>query len=187
MSSSEKPEDKPKGLRPGMPGAGTPWKPKQSGNPNGKISLKNDLKRAKEIGALPELHRVLNEWRESAGERLAELGAEGFVAALQAAIREACEIDLPPTPEVARAMWWRTTLPVAFAGPCGPKDTVWTYANSEVGNRLLGKQKDHVVLEGSETPPVDWKRVPEEERQALQEAMLRLLGYLGEPASPTEH
>ena len=32
-----------KGLRPGQPGAGTPWKPKQSGNPNGRRSVTKAL------------------------------------------------------------------------------------------------------------------------------------------------
>jgi hypothetical protein len=177
--------DEPK--RPGQRGAGRPFEKGRSGNPNGKISLKNDLKRAVAIGTLPELHRVLDEWFGEASAKLAELGPDGFIAGLREAIREAMALDLPVTPEDARAQWWRTLLPVAFAGPSGTKDSVWTYAQQEVGVRLLGKPKEHVVLEEGAAPPVDWKRVPESEREELQAAMLKLLGYLGEPESMTEH
>lgn len=65
------------------------------------------------------------------------------------------------TPEDARARWWAMILPVAFAGPRGPKDSNWTYAASEVGNRLLGKAKESIEISGGITP----------EAQALLEAL----------------
>lgn len=186
------PDDvKPPRGRPGQPGnvPTNAWRPGRSANPNGKVSLKNDLKRAHEMGLLPELRRVVSEWREAAAENLAELGAEGFCTAFLAAVDEAVRIDLPTTPENARAQWWRTTGTVAFSGPMGPKDSVWTYANGDVGNRLFGKPKEHVVIEDGASPPVDWSRVPEDRREAILEVILELQGYLdaSEPAAPTEH
>lgn len=183
MSSSEK-DAKGRGR-----GFGRPFTEGTSGNPGGRPvgSLKYDIPRAKTIGTMPELHAVLDEWAELAEEKLATMGATRFIATLQAEIRQACEIDLPPTAEIARAQWWRTLLPVAFRGPNGTKDSVWTYAQQEVGVRLLGKPKEHVVVEEGAAPPVDWKRVPEAERERLQASMLELLGYLDEPESATEH
>lgn len=56
------------------------------------------------------------------------------------------------TPEDARARWWAAVLPVAFAGPQRAKDSNWTYAASEVGNRLLGKPKETLEVSGGMTP-----------------------------------
>lgn len=82
---------------------------------------------------------------------------------------------LPTTPAEARARWWAAVLPVALAGPQGPKDSNWTYAHSEVGNRLLGKAKDHVVIEqGDAEQAVDWSRIPAEERRDLVTAIQKL-------------
>lgn len=159
----------------------------RSGNPGGPPKLKNDLKRAALIGVPPEVTATLEEWFEDASARLAELGAESFIAALRAALDEATKRVLPVDPAEARAMWWRTILPVVFSGPSGSKDSVWTYASGEVGNRLLGKPKEHVVLEDGNAPPIDWTRVPAERREFLQAAIAELLAYVTEPESATEH
>jgi hypothetical protein len=90
------------------------------------------------------------------------------------------------TPADARARWWAMILPVAFAGPCGPKDTNWTYASAEVGTRLLGKPKETIAIEDGNATPIDWSLVPEERRPALTAAILELQGYLSAP-SDTEH
>lgn len=62
--------------------------------------------------------------------------------------------NLPGTTAEARRLWWQMILPVAFKGPNGnPKgDADWRYAAQEVGNRLLGKPKEHVEVSGSITP-----------------------------------
>jgi hypothetical protein len=66
----------------------------------------------------------------------------------------AADPNLPSSTEEARRRWWAMILPVAFAGPSGnPKgDADWRYAAQEVGNRLLGKPKEHVEVSGSITP-----------------------------------
>lgn len=169
-----------------MIGPPKPFTKGVSGNPGGKISLQKDLERARAIGVPPEVAAVLKEWQENAAERLAELGPDGFLSGLAQALDDATRRVLPLDAAEARAMWWRTVLPVAFAGPCGPKDSVWTYASQEVGNRLLGKPKETIAVEGERTP-IDWSRVPEEERPALAAAILKLQRYLSSPDSDTEH
>lgn len=66
----------------------------------------------------------------------------------------AADPNLPRSTEEARRRWWAMILPVAFKGPNGnPKgDADWRYAAQEVGNRLLGKPKEHVEVSGSITP-----------------------------------
>lgn len=164
------------------------FKPGQSGNPGGPPKLKNDLKRAALIGVPPEVLSTLEEWFEDAASRLAELGAEGFVQGLRAALTEATQKVLPLDPAEARAMWWRTVWPVFIAGPSGPKDSVWVSVKQDTGDRLFGKAKEHVTISDDNTrAPIDWKRVPEEEREALLAAILKLQAYTGEPETPTEH
>ena len=160
----------------------------KSGNPGGPPKLKNDLKRAALIGVPPEVTATLEEWLEDASSRLGELGAEGIVAALKAALDEATKRVLPIDPAEARAMWWRTVWPVFMAGPCGPKDSVWVSVKQDTGDRLFGKAREHVTIQDGEPPPgIDWKRVPEEERESLLAAILKLQAYTGEPETPTEH
>lgn len=159
----------------------------QSGNPGGKVSLANDLKRAQMIGVPPEVTRALDEWFENAGDKLADLGADGFIAGLRAALDEATQRVLPVDPAHARAMWWRMILPIAFAGPQGQKDSNWSYASQEVGVRLLGKPKETIAVESSDAPRIDWSQVPEDEREDILRAIQRLQAYMGEPASDAEH
>lgn len=154
------------------------FKPGVSGNPGGKVSLANDLKRAAMIGVPAEVLSVLEEWREDADTRLAELGALAFLAGLSQALDDACKRVLPVDAAEARAMWWRTILPIAFAGPCGPKDSNWTYASQEVGVRLLGKPKETIAIEGSDSTPIDWSKVPEERREYLLAAIAELQSYI---------
>lgn len=78
-------------------------------------------------------------------------------------------------PETARARWWAMILPVAFAGPRGQKDSNWTYAASEVGNRLLGKPKESVEISGGLTAEQAalfeaLKLTPHERRLAAQDS-----------------
>jgi hypothetical protein len=156
-------------------------------NPGGKPSVVRDLERARAIGTPVEVAAVLTEWLDAGPARLNELGPEGFLTGLRAALDEATKRILPVTPEEARAMWWRAILPVAFAGPMGPKDSNWTYAQQEVGVRLLGKPKETIALEDGGQTPIDWTRVPEDERPPLLAAVLKLQGYLKHPESDTEH
>lgn len=159
----------------------------RSGNPGGQPSLKKDLERARHIGIPAEIKAVLEEWREDAEERLTALGgADQFVAGLYAALQQAADRILPIDAAEARAWWWRTILPVAFAGPLRDKDSNWQYAHDTVGVRLLGKPKETIALEGGESRPVDWSKVPEAEREELLQALLKLQAYIGEP-SDTEH
>lgn len=171
-----------------LPGGGpTSWKPGQSGNPGGAPSIKNDLKRASLLGVPPEVNKTLDEWFAEASERLQDLGAQAFVAQLKQALDDAVKRTVPMDTQEARAWWWRTIWPIFLAGPSGTKDSVWIYTAGEMGNRLLGKPKEHVVLEDGTTTPIDWKRVPEERRAALGAAILELQGYFSEPANNTEH
>ncbi len=170
--------------RPGNPA----WVKGKSQNPGGNPSIKKDLERARHLGIPDEIKQVLEQWRNEADDRMAELGGpSGFVAGLFAALQQATERILPVSVEEARAWWWRTILPIAFAGPLRDKDSNWQYAHDTVGVRLLGKPKDTVVIEGGDGTPVDWSRVPEEEREALLAAMLKLQAYIGEPPSDAEH
>lgn len=166
---------------------GTKFQPGRSGNPGGQPSLKRDLERAKAIGIPQEILDVLEEWRMDADERFAELGAAGFVAGLQSALQEATQRVLPVDAAEARAMWWRAILPIAFAGPQGAKDSNWQYAHDTVGVRLLGKPKETIAIESSDTSAIDWRRVPEEEREEILKAITKLQAYVGEPASQAEH
>lgn len=95
--------------------------------------------------------------------------------------------DLPSTPAAARAKWWSMVLPVAFAGPQGPKDSNWTYAAGEVGVRLLGKPKETVEIVGDSESGVEWTKVPVEEREQILEAITKLQAYVGEPETDSEH
>lgn len=162
------------------------FRPGQSGNPGGKPSIANDLKRAAVIGIPVEISEVLDEWALESHARLRELGPDGFIAGLRAALEDATKRIPPVDAAEARAMWWRTILPIAFAGPQGPKDSNWTYANQEVGVRLMGKPKETIAIEGSEAPAIDWNKVPEDEREGLLQAIVKLQGYVSAP-SPTEH
>lgn len=155
-------------------------------NAGGKPSIANDLERARLIGVPAEILAVLDEWHEEGGERLAELGPDGFLAGLRQAMDDATKRVLPLDPAEARAMWWRTILPVVYAGPSGSKDSVWTYASQEVGVRLLGKPKETIAVEGG-TTPIDWTRVPPEKRDTIGAVLLELQGYLSQPESDTEH
>lgn len=163
------------------------YRPGQSGNPGGRPSIVKDLERAKQIGVPPEVQAALTEWFQDADEHLSKLGAQGFVAGLQQALQDAAAKVLPVNLDEARAMWWRTILPIAFAGPLRDKDSNWQYAHDTVGVRLLGKPKEHVVLEGSDATPIDWTKVPEEEREELLKAIIKLQAYLGESPSSSEH
>ena len=91
----------------------TGWKKGISGNPGGRTSIANDLKR---VGA--------------------------------------ANLSLPGTTEEARHRWWAMLMPIAFAGPNNNPagDPNWRYAAQEVGNRLLGKVKEHVEVSGGIGP-----------------------------------
>lgn len=170
-----------------MAGPGRPFPKGKSGNPGGQPSLVNDLKRAQIVGIPPEIQEVLDEWRDGAGKRLTELGAEGFIAGLNDAIRAATARVLPMDPAEARAMWWRTVFPVFLRGPSGNKDSVWTYTSQEIGVRLLGKPKETIAIEDTGGAPIDWSKVPEDERESLLASIVKLQTYLGEPTTDTEH
>lgn len=66
----------------------------------------------------------------------------------------AADPNLPGTTEEARRRWWAMIMTRAYQGPNGsPKgDADWRYAAQELGNRLLGKPKEHVEVSGSITP-----------------------------------
>lgn len=88
----------------------------------------------------------------------------------------AADPNLPGSTEEARRRWWAMLLPVAFRGPNGnPKgDPDWRYAAQEVGNRLLGKPKEHVEVSGSITPAESAllaaiRMTPEDRRRRLAE------------------
>lgn len=157
-----------------------------SGNPGGRPSIVKDLERARHIGVPAEVKTTLDEWFLDAAEHLSKLGPQGFIAGLQQALQDATAKVVPLNLDEARAMWWRTILPIAFAGPLRDKDSNWQYAHDTVGVRLLGKPKEHVVLEGTDTTPIDWTRVPEHRRDPLGEMVIELHGYLSEPGA-TEH
>lgn len=158
--------------------------PGKSGNPGGQPSIKKDLERAATVGIPAEVLATIDEWLEDGEERLKELGADGFLRGLRRAIDEAGRREVL-TPADARAMWWRTVLPIAFAGPKKDNDRNWAYAHETVGVRLLGKPKEHVVVEGSESRPIDWRAVPEERREFLLAAITELQAYIDAPV--TEH
>ncbi len=164
------------------------FKPGISGNPGGRLSIAKDLERARTVAVPPDVMAVIDRWmNEDPKALLAELGPERFLADFRAELLDAAQRIPALTPADARALWWRTILPIAWAGPSGPKDSSWVYAQQETGVRLLGKPKDTVVIEGSEAPPIDWSKVPASEREGLLEAISRLQGYVGAPASETEH
>lgn len=166
----------------------TPWQKGVSANPNGKISLKNDLKRANTIGMPADLKALLDEYVTNGADLFSELGEEEYFTRFQAAVTAVIE-RIPPLlePADARAMWWRMILPVCYAGPQRDKDSNWSYASAEVGTRLLGKPKDTLSVEDGGRTPIDWTRVPEERRGPIGVVLVELHGYLNDPESSTEH
>jgi hypothetical protein len=169
-------------------GKGRKFPPGTSGNPGGQPSIKRDLERARVSGVPVEVTETLDEWFLDAHARVRELGADGFIAGLREALTAATQRVMPIDPTEARAMWWRTVFPIFLAGPSGTKDSVWTYTSQEIGVRLLGKPKETIAVEGTDSAAqIDWKKVPEEERVPLGEALLRLQAYLSNPDSSTEH
>jgi hypothetical protein len=158
-----------------------------SGNPGGKPSIARDLERARTVAVPPDVLAVIDRWtNDEPAKLLADLGPEKFLEGFRAELLQAAERVPAITPADARAMWWRTILPVAWAGPSGPKDSSWVYAQQETGNRLLGKPKDHVVIEGSPEAPIDWSKVPPERREKLLEALAELEMLQGADG-PVEH
>lgn len=88
----------------------------------------------------------------------------------------AADPNLPGTTEEARQRWWAMLLPIAFRGPNGnPKgDADWRYAAAEVGNRLMGKAKEHIEVTGGVTPAelallTALQMTPDERRKKLAE------------------
>jgi len=124
-------------------------------------------------------------FRKGADPRRNAGGRPSIVNDLRAA--GAIDPSLPTTPAEARAKWWAMILPVAFAGPQGPRDSNWIYAAGEAGVRLLGKPKETVVIEGSEESPVDWSKVPEDRREKLLEALTEIELIVAPVDEPVEH
>ncbi len=86
----------------------------------------------------------------------------------------AADPNLPGTTEEARQRWWAMLMPVAFGGPMSENDPNWRYAAQEVGNRLLGKPKEHVEVTGGITPAegallAALHMTPEDRRRRLNE------------------
>jgi hypothetical protein len=59
-------------------------------------------------------------------------------------------------------------------------------AVADFTDRGYGKVKDTVVIEGAEQRPVNWRAVPESDREDMLSAVQKLLAYT-EPAADTEH
>ena len=158
-----------------------------SGNPGGRASIAKDLERARTVAVPPDVMAVIERWiNEEPRALLAELGPEKFLEGFRAELVAAAQNIPALTPADARALWWRTILPIAWAGPSGPKDSSWVYAQQETGVRLLGKPKDTVVFEGSSEAPIDWSKVPPERREKLLEAITEL-ELLQAADGPVEH
>lgn len=83
----------------------------------------------------------------------------------------------PKTPAEARAKWWATVAPIAFAGPQSSSDKNWSYAAKEIGERLFGKPKESVEISGGLSPDQQalfeaLKLTPHERRLAAQDATI---------------
>lgn len=163
------------------------FKPGQSANPGGKPSIARDLERARTVAVPPDVLAVIERWiSDEPRALLADLGPEKFLEGFRAELLAVAQNIPPLTPADARALWWRTILPIAWAGPSGPKDSSWVYAQQETGVRLLGKPRDTVVIENGAEAPIDWAKVPAERREKLLEAITEL-ELLQAADGPVEH
>jgi hypothetical protein len=99
--------------------------------------------------------------------------------------------NLPSTPAEARARWWAVVMEVALDGPAGPKDSNWTYAAKEVGDRLLGRPKETVEIQQgeSDTPRREPSEMSDTEIDEALEAVrtLKRLRAIAADDGPTEH